>query len=213
MKKYGLIGYPIAHSMSPSLFKEYCKGQYSYDLIEEEDFDTAWKRFTEGGYSGINVTAPFKEKAFNKSDIQDEGSKLCKASNIIVKEDGLYHAYNSDFLAVKKILEEISPKSVCVIGNGGAGRAAFQAAEVLGLKPSMVHHEQLADTSINTDMVIFTLPQSAKGYERIKCNYLLEANYKNPRCKNLPWVKNYIGGEKWLTEQALTGYPLLTSGK
>ena len=65
MKKFGLIGHPIAHSLSPALFKAGYDGRYTYDLIEEESFEAAYSRFI-NEYDGINVTAPFKEQAFAK---------------------------------------------------------------------------------------------------------------------------------------------------
>ena len=66
MKKFGLIGHPIAHSLSPALFKAAYDGKYAYDLIEGEDFETSYRRFIEE-YDAINVTAPFKEAAFAKA--------------------------------------------------------------------------------------------------------------------------------------------------
>ena len=65
MKKFGLIGHPIAHSQSPALFKAGYGGKYAYDLIEGEDFEASYQNFLDS-YDGINVTAPFKEKAFAK---------------------------------------------------------------------------------------------------------------------------------------------------
>ena len=62
MKKFGLIGHPIAHSLSPALFKAGYDGRYPYELIETSEFDEAYQRFLDG-YDGINVTAPFKELA------------------------------------------------------------------------------------------------------------------------------------------------------
>ena len=34
MKKFGLIGHPISHSLSPALFKAAYGGKYAYELIE-----------------------------------------------------------------------------------------------------------------------------------------------------------------------------------
>ena len=51
MKKIGLVGYPIAHSGSPRLFYDtFAQNrsvleQYSYDLIETDDFSLAAERF------------------------------------------------------------------------------------------------------------------------------------------------------------------------
>ena len=66
MLRFGLIGYPISHSLSPRLFEAAYGGRFKYDLIEEEDFEKAWEAFTDGPYRAVNVTAPFKEKALER---------------------------------------------------------------------------------------------------------------------------------------------------
>ena len=57
--KFGLIGYPIEHSLSPALFKAGYEGAYPYDLIETPDFEEAYSIFLRE-YDGINVNAQFK---------------------------------------------------------------------------------------------------------------------------------------------------------
>ncbi len=210
MKKFGLIGYPIAHSQSPMLFKEAYGGKYPYFLIEEEDFGKAWQRFLDGGFAAINVTAPFKEMAYSNADIADESADRCRAANIIVREGSQLHAYNSDYLAVRSILSALGEGTVAVIGGGGAGRAALLAAGELGRDVRLIRHNQLQEEAVCADIVVFTLPQSAPGYENIRCKHLLEANYKNPCCRALRGISHYTGGEVWLREQARLGYALMT---
>ena len=82
--KFGLIGHPIAHSLSPALFKAGYDGKYPYDLIQTDDFEEAYSRFLKG-YDGINVTAPFKEHAFAKADVMSEECRLIRATNLLVK--------------------------------------------------------------------------------------------------------------------------------
>ena len=94
--KFGLIGHPIEHSLSPALFKAGYGGIYPYDLIITENFEEAYKRFLEG-YDGINVTAPFKELALRKADIISEECRLVGAANILIKTPQGITAYNSDF--------------------------------------------------------------------------------------------------------------------
>ncbi len=106
MKRFGLIGHPIAHSLSPALFKAGYDGRYPYELIETEDFEEAYSRFLEG-YDGINVTAPFKELAFAKADILSEECKVIKATNLLVKTPEGVKAYNSDYLGVQLCLQEM----------------------------------------------------------------------------------------------------------
>ena len=87
MRRFGLIGHPIAHSGSPALFAEWCGGRWPYDLIEGADFEASWQRFLDG-YDAINITAPFKEEAFKRvmgNGTVDEGISDIGAINIAVK--------------------------------------------------------------------------------------------------------------------------------
>lgn len=103
--KFGLIGHPIAHSLSPALFKAGYDGRYPYELIETEDFEEAYRRFLDG-YDGINVTAPFKELAYAKADILSQECRIIKATNLLVKTTDGIKAYNSDYLGVRMWLQE-----------------------------------------------------------------------------------------------------------
>ena len=104
--KFGLIGHPIAHSLSPALFGAGYDSRFPYDLIQGEDFETSYQRFIEE-YDGINVTAPFKELAYAKADLPSEECRLIKATNLLIKTSEGVRAYNSDFLGVRLWLEEV----------------------------------------------------------------------------------------------------------
>ncbi len=147
MKKFGLIGHPIAHSLSPALFKAGYDGRYPYELIETEDFEEAYRRFLDG-YDGINVTAPFKELAYAKADILSDECRIIKATNLLVRTPEGIKAYNSDYLGVRMWLMEVAEglkrtpytswapppaARVLIVGTGGAGKAAAVAAASLGM--------------------------------------------------------------------------------
>ena len=140
--KFGLIGYPIAHSLSPALFKAGYDGRYPYELIQTDDFEQAYEIFL-SDYDGINVTAPFKELAFRKADILSEECSLVGATNLLVKTPEGIKAFNSDYLGVRLWLSEAyegikitlpTPlkATVLITGLGGAGKAAAAAAHNLG---------------------------------------------------------------------------------
>ena len=133
MKKFGLIGHPVAHSLSPALFKAAYGGQHTYDLIEGEDFEKSYERFI-NEYDAINVTAPFKELAFRKAD----NGRQCEAigaANILKKDDCdlFVTAYNSDIEGVTGAFKEAGAeawgdgKKALVVGCGGAAMAAIFA--------------------------------------------------------------------------------------
>ena len=93
MDRYGLIGHPIGHSLSPRLFKAAYNGKHPYDLIETSDFEKAWKRFLDG-YRAINVTAPFKTDAFARADWKSPECERCGATNLCLNTPEGVKAYN-----------------------------------------------------------------------------------------------------------------------
>lgn len=153
MKRFGLIGCPISHSLSPALFKAAYRDKYGssyvYDLIEGEDFGKAFGTFMES-YDGINVTAPFKEKAFGRADSAEKECKAIGAANLLVKTASGIAAYNTDFMGVKMSLEKTlaahdrygngpAGLKALVAGCGGAGKAAAAAAAAMGMKTTILN--------------------------------------------------------------------------
>lgn len=137
MKKFGLIGHPIAHSLSPFLFKAAYGGKHPYDLIEGDDFEKSYEIFLKE-YDAINVTAPFKEKACAKADIRSQECEATGAANILIKrKDGQIEAANSDITGVLgSITSGISTQGMStkalIVGCGGAAMAAAYATCMLG---------------------------------------------------------------------------------
>ena len=65
--KFGLIGHPIAHSLSPALFKAGYDSRYPYQLIKGADFEVSYRRFLEGMmHKDLSRKAKELEQAFEK---------------------------------------------------------------------------------------------------------------------------------------------------
>lgn len=222
MERFGLIGHPLAGSGSPALFARAYGGRWPYDLIEGEDFEASWARFLES-YRAINITAPFKELAFERVIPADDIVKRTGAVNIAVKTDEGVKGYNSDCLGVRKLLEDngFGKDTVAVVaGFGGAGKAAYAAAVSLGMDAVVCNRtrkplgdggftrllEELPLLAAVADILIYTLPVATHG---ISCPAVLEANYRNPGMRSAA-SSLYIPGTDWLLEQARTGYELMT---
>ena len=238
MKKFGLIGHPIAHSLSPALFKAAYDGKYAYDLIEGEDFETSYRRFIEE-YDAINVTAPFKEAAFAKADILSEECASTGATNLLVKTPEGIKAYNSDFLGVRMWLSEVTEDQkgvkILIVGLGGAGKAAAAAAESLGMdvirmnrtvRDSQTHPlDDFRKCFRKANIIIYNIPAAIPELKELtdsdfnedKPKLILEANYKDPSLRetmeSFGSKAVYTGGETWLLYQAMTGYKILTGEK
>ena len=235
--KFGLIGHPIEHSLSPALFKAGYDGMYPYDLIITEDFEEAYKRFLEG-YDGINVTAPFKELALRKADIISEECRLVGATNLLIKTPEGIAAYNSDFRGLVTMFRGLKgdEKTVLIVGAGGAGKAAKAAAEAMGYETTVINRTQynpeikplsaFQEEFRKADIVIYNLPVRIPEINMLteadlclgKEKVILEANYRNPsfdngsiqRMVSMNPLIRYIDGREWLLQQAVTGYELFT---
>lgn len=222
MDRFGLIGYPIAGSLSPMLFSQAYHGRRAYDLIEEPDFERAWERFL-SEYKAVNVTAPYKEAAFARADLPSEASRAIGACNILVRTEKGVAAHNSDFLGVKSILSEldVTAGTTLVIGYGGAGKAAEAAARALGYDVVVCNRstdkaagirplEEIPLLAGISDVVIYTLPCPIPETAGMQCPVLLEANYRTPSLERAPGIGRYVSGREWILRQAVLGYALMT---
>ena len=154
MKRFGLIGNPIAHSKSPALFKAAYSGEDSYELIEAENLEASMNKFLNSDFMGINVTSPYKDVVMQYVTCPDRISSLLGSANVLLKgdvdADGRVQilSYNTDYYGVKNTISDILHKngsllksegnkgvlSVMVVGAGGAGKAAALAMCDMGFK-------------------------------------------------------------------------------
>jgi 3-dehydroquinate dehydratase/shikimate dehydrogenase len=226
MKRFGLIGHPVAGSFSPKLFAAAYGGRYAYDLLEGADFGASWQRFLDE-YDGINITAPFKESAFRAVDALSDDARLCGAVNLAVKtQDGIV-GYNTDVDGVVLAVREagLPVSDALIVGCGGAGRAAAVAAMRLGCRVTLANRtparaaalaEDLgcdwipADdlSALSPDLVIYTVPGSMDSFPDFPGAVILEANYRTPCLEGRG--KAYISGLRWLLYQAVAGYEIFT---
>ena len=146
MAKCGLIGNPISHSKSPALFAAaYGTGKHSYSLIEAPTGKEAMKRFADEGFTGTNVTSPFKDEVMEHVSLPDSITSLLGSANTIISSNGKLCSYNTDYYGVKNTLQAFlqadgnaleTPKQLTalVVGAGGAGKAAALAVKDMGME-------------------------------------------------------------------------------
>ena len=226
MKRFGLIGHPIAGSFSPKLFEAAYGGRYAYDLLESADFGVSWQRFLDE-YDGINITAPFKQDAFHAVDVLSDDARLCGAVNLAVKTPDGIRGCNTDVDGVVLAVREtgLSVSEALVVGCGGAGRAAAVAALRLGCRVTLTNRtaaraaalaEDLSCDWIPTDdlpalapdLVIYTVPGPMDDFPDFADAVILEANYRTPCLTDRG--RAYISGRRWLLYQAIAGYGIFT---
>ena len=140
--RLGLIGDNIAASKAPRLHTVAgrMRGvEVTYDLLVPAEqgagFDALFERSRAGGYRGINITHPYKERAAQRIAIESSLVRSIGAVNTVVFGPGGPRGFNTDhtgFLAAwRAAFGAAGPGTVCQVGAGGVGRAvAFGLAEL-----------------------------------------------------------------------------------
>ncbi|MFA6320407.1 MAG: shikimate dehydrogenase [Candidatus Omnitrophota bacterium] len=138
-QKYGLIGHPVKHSLSPAMQNAAfgalgINAEYFLYDVEPEKLEGFLKDARSGNISGFNVTVPHKIKTkeyLERKGLLDENARRLGAVNTIkICEDGKLCGYNTDGPGfyrslVEDLKFEPEGKDIFVLGAGGAAHAVI----------------------------------------------------------------------------------------
>jgi len=135
---YGVIGDPIAHSLSPVIHNGWFRDHdldaaYVPMQVAAGEFSDAMKTLARRGAKGVNVTQPHKHDALAVAKSSSDAAKVIGASNTLTHlEDGGWHADNTDapgFISDLRAqgVEAVDGLSIFIIGAGGAARGVVYA--------------------------------------------------------------------------------------
>ena len=140
-KLAGIIGWPVAHSLSPVLHGHWL-AEYGIDgamvplAARTEDLTAVIDGARRAGFQGVNITVPHKEAGFAIAHTVDAPAKAAGAANLLVFREGKILGRNTDALGLAESLREsvgtLDGKSVVLLGAGGAARGAILSLEMLG---------------------------------------------------------------------------------
>lgn len=190
MKNYGLIGYPLGHSLSAMMHNFAFKTlniEAEYNTIEILPTALAQLPVYFENLSGANVTIPYKEKIITLLDELDESAQRVGAVNTIIKKDQKLIGYNTDSYGFLQGLyhanqaDKIHSK-ILIIGAGGAAKAVVSALVYQGAKDITLINRQFArqkdfmnypiifklfediESLAEYDLIIQTTPIGTVGY-------------------------------------------------
>jgi shikimate dehydrogenase len=133
---YGVIGYPISHSLSPAMHDAAFRAlgiDAAYVPFEVSPYALAEavRGIVGLGIAGVNVTVPHKHAILGHLDELDERARALGAVNTIVNDDDTLRGLNTDVEGFARSLEEagveMAGRRAIVLGAGGAARAAVAA--------------------------------------------------------------------------------------
>ncbi len=164
MNKYGLIGYPLAHSFSKKFFTEKFKAENSDELYENFEINniTLINEIIKANeeLKGLNVTIPYKEQVIPFLDGLDAAAEKVGAVNtikIIRKEDNIsLTGYNTDIwgfeISLTPLLKQHHTKAL-ILGTGGASKAVKFVLNKLGIDFISASIETLKEKEISYEEI------------------------------------------------------------
>lgn len=146
IKKAGVIGWPVSHSLSPRLHgywlnKYNIAGEYGAYPVEPENLpefveNLRWDK----DFAGVNLTIPHKETVMGLLDEVDSPAQVIGAVNTIVIKDGKLLGTNTDAIGfAENIRASITGRrKAVVLGAGGAAKSVIFALRELGFEEIII---------------------------------------------------------------------------
>ena len=160
MKRYGLIGYPLTHSLSQQYF--------THKFTEEGIEDCMYERFSIPSITdlheilhshpdlrGFNITIPYKKEVLAFLTERSKAVEEVGACNCVKIEDGKLIGYNTDVIGFENSLVPFlkpSHNKALVLGTGGAALAIVYVLQKLGIDFKYVSRTATGDQFTYDDL-------------------------------------------------------------
>lgn len=141
MKQFAVIGSPVEHSLSPLIHQSFAQSTgiaLTYVKLEGklDAFESQVSTFFSGGGKGLNVTLPFKGRAFLMAQARTSRASRAQAANTLWMQDGVLWADNTDGAGLLRDLARyatVQDADILLLGAGGAASGVI--GPLLDAKP------------------------------------------------------------------------------
>ena len=170
---YGLIGFPLSHSLSPALFSDRFSKEKILDkkylLFPLEQLDNFPEFIRKNpGIQGLNITVPYKERILEFLDEIDETALKIGAVNTIrvhrKKGIPVLKGYNTDAEGFRLSMDFSRFNKALILGTGGASKAIAFALEEQGIdflfisrsprNPLSIHYSEITEEMMQSHLLI-----------------------------------------------------------
>ncbi|MDP4963999.1 MAG: shikimate dehydrogenase [Salibacteraceae bacterium] len=172
MKKFGLIGNPLAHSFSEKFFTEKFKRESiqdcSYKLFPLQRIDQLPALLEKERLQGFNVTIPYKESVLSYLNQLSDEAKQIGAVNCVLIEDEKLIGHNTDVFGFEVSISQWLNKPIkqaLILGNGGSAKAVKFALKRLEIpfeivsRSGALNYENLPASLVHdSHLIINTTP-------------------------------------------------------
>lgn len=140
---FAVIGNPVGHSLSPIMHEAgYAQtglaAHYQRFQVEEGDLRQAVNGLKALGFTGWNVTVPYKEKIIPFLDELTPEARLTGAVNTVKVLNGRLVGHNTDgagfVRSIQQVLPDLTGKKAVILGAGGAARGIALSLAKAGME-------------------------------------------------------------------------------
>lgn len=139
----------------------------TYELIDvtAEDLPQRVPELINEGYTGFNVTIPHKDAMYKLASEHTPQAQAAQAANTIKADGTKLVAHNTDIEGLRKALEKsfaaphYEDETVCVLGAGGAARAALIALDQMGFHKILLIARDQSKARATVSSVALVHPQ------------------------------------------------------
>ena len=154
-KKFGIIGKPLSHSLSPILhnfwYKKYkISANYSLIEIELKEIEQIIKKIRSRELQGINVTVPYKQAVIPFLDLLAGDAKKTQSVNTIsLNDEGKIVGNNTDVYGLEQGFinkinnQNLQKNKVLILGAGGVTPSIIYALERKKVKKVFISNRTL----------------------------------------------------------------------
>lgn len=150
-REFGLVGYPLSHSFSPTYFKKKFENEQITDATYKA-FPTADLHFflaeamKNEHLVGFNVTIPYKQGIIPLlHSVSDEASYVGAVNTVKRLSNGNLIGYNTDIYGFRESILPFLKKEntrALILGTGGAAQAVNYVLKQLGLSTIFVSRKK-----------------------------------------------------------------------
>lgn len=155
--EYGLIGEHLLHSCTKTIHEKIASYKYDLHKVQPDETDAFLRA---GDFKGINLSIPYTETVIPCLDEISDHAREIGAVDTVVNRDGKLYGYNTDYLAMRDLLEQNgtdpSGKKVLILGSGAAARTARAAVTDLGAAEAVISCGEACESHADAEIIINT---------------------------------------------------------
>jgi shikimate dehydrogenase len=199
---YGILGNPVAHSMSPLMHNaafRFLDIDAVYLPFEVQDLQGAVAGMKALAVKGASVTHPFKRQIFALIDeIDDTAEKIGAVNTLVFGTDGVLGT-NTDWVGAVRCLEALLPiedHKFVVIGAGGAARAVVFGVNNKGGEAIVVNRSEKKGRALAEEFDCPFVPLAELESARGDCLVNTTPLGMYPKEGQMPVPKRVLGAYK-----------------